>query len=232
MRDLSKLVDDYYANYYQSVHKNLESRSRFSFHKKIESLYDPNQIYSLILELGAGQTQHWKFLRHKFDSYLVTDIRGILNEDFIEIEVGEIPKAKGYYKSFADATDLKYPDESFSRIITGCLLLHINDPLIAVDEWIRVLKPGGRIDALIPNDHSLSLWMYRLLVSRKKARKLGFYEFDLVNALEHFTYYDRVVKLINARYDSENHSFQHSPPVLGQIKILRAFSILRMHKSD
>jgi SAM-dependent methyltransferase len=54
----------------------------------------------------------------------------------------------------ADAA-LPFPDESFDVVVAGELLEHIRDPAGLVDEARRVLRPGGRIVASVPNGFRL-----------------------------------------------------------------------------
>jgi len=232
MRDLGSIIDSYYINYYRKVHGHQSKYSFLSFHKKIESIYKPQDFVGSVLELGSGQNEHKSFVKHEYNSYLSTDVREISTPLFSPLDPGVLPTSCGDFKSIADATDLKYPDESFDRVVTACLLLHLPDPLKAVDEWLRVLKFGGHIDALIPNYESLIVPVYQALFTQRKAKKLGFNDFQLVNALEHVTYYSRVVRLVSARYESEEVKFDHFPPVLGKIKSLRAYSVLRIIKTS
>ena len=230
-RDIQSLVDDYYQNYYQKIHSNMESNKRFSFHFQLESAYSGFENFSVVLELGAGNLIHPKFVKHKYGVYLLTDLRTIENDWIPETQPGRIPLHPGIYKSIADATKLEYSNNSISRVITGCLLLHLDDPLFALEEWLRVLKSGGIIDTVIPNDQSLPVRLYRSLYSRRKSNKLGFRDFDLVNAFEHHSYYERIFRLVNAAFPAHQIEFRHYPPVIGKIRFLRAYSILRLKKS-
>jgi SAM-dependent methyltransferase len=227
---IQKLVDAYYLNYYEKVHSNLKSKSRLSFHFQLESARTTLEKYPIVLEIGAGTSSHPKFLKHDFEVYLLTDIRTIKDNEISSIESGLIPQQPGIYKSIADATQLPYSDDSVDRVVSGCLLLHLDDQISALEEWLRVLKPGGVIDTLIPNDQSFSIWLYRLLFSRRKARKLGFNDFDLVNAFEHHSYYERIFRLASATFPTQQYEFQHYPPIIGGVQFFRAFSILRLKK--
>jgi SAM-dependent methyltransferase len=51
-----------------------------------------------------------------------------------------------------DVMDLSYPDESFDLIVSNDVMEHIPDPLKALRECFRVLKPGGEVLASIPFD--------------------------------------------------------------------------------
>jgi ubiquinone/menaquinone biosynthesis C-methylase UbiE len=44
-----------------------------------------------------------------------------------------------------DAENLEFPDESFDAVTAGLALLHFPDPLRALSEMKRVLKPGGGV---------------------------------------------------------------------------------------
>lgn len=230
MSNLEKLVEDYYANYYEKVH-GIQWKTEFlSFHKKIEKPYGAKAFSLRILEVGAGEGQHINLVRQKYGCYIATDIRENRNETFRLLESGVLPNSPGEFKSIEDATALSYSDSSFDRVIAGCLLLHLNNPLLAISEWLRVLKTGGNIDALIPNDQNLLVRMYSVFWSRRKARKLGCGDFDLVKLVEHVTYYRRVTKLIDASCDSAIIKYDHFPPLVGRFTIFRAYSILRMVK--
>lgn len=229
-RDIEGLVDHYYQKYYKEVHSNLQSNTRFSFHFQLESAYSQLESFPIVLELGAGNSSHVKFLKHAYEIYLLTDIRAIEDTATPEIESGLIPQQPGIYKSKADARALTYSDNSIDRILTGCLLLHLDEPVDALEEWLRVLKIGGVIDTVIPNDQSLLVWLYQSLYSRRKSRKLGFRDFDLVNAFEHHSYYKRIFHLVNAAFPIEHLEFHHHPPLIGRARLLRAYSILRLKK--
>lgn len=45
----------------------------------------------------------------------------------------------------ADAAHLPFPDESFSAVISRYVVWNLPDPVAALTEWRRVLKPGGFI---------------------------------------------------------------------------------------
>ena len=229
MRNLDNLVEDYYQKYYDLVHGNQWKFRFLSIHAAIESNFESNECYEKCLELGAGNGQHLAFLNHQYEVYIATDIRPIINPSLVELKEGTLPQAKGVYKSFGDATKLLYKDESFDRLVAGCLLLHLPNTLQTIDEWVRVTKVGGRIDALVPTS-SLIVSLYRMMFSRRKAKRLGCSDFDLVNALEHVTYYEHVIEIVLGRYDDFQIKVEHFPRVLGRVKFLRGYSVIRIIK--
>ena len=161
---------------------------------------------------------------------MLTDIRIIEDATTPEIEPGLIPQQPGIYKSMADARKLAYSNNSINRIITGCLLLHLDEPVAVLEEWLRVLKSGGVIDTVIPKDQSLLIWLYRSFYSRRKSKKRGFRDFDLVNVFEHHSYYERIFRLVNTAFPVDHLEFHHYPPLIGRVRLLRAYSILQLKK--
>jgi ubiquinone/menaquinone biosynthesis C-methylase UbiE len=51
----------------------------------------------------------------------------------------------------ADIYDLPFPDDAFDAVFSHALLEHLNDPLKALKEMQRVLKPGGVIGVRAPD---------------------------------------------------------------------------------
>jgi SAM-dependent methyltransferase len=52
-----------------------------------------------------------------------------------------------------DIHDLKFADEEFDVVVCGAVLEHVDDPLKAISELRRVLKPGGLIWIEVPFNH-------------------------------------------------------------------------------
>lgn len=107
-RYIQSLVDDYYQHYYGRIHSNLESNKKFSFHFQLEATYSKLDNFPIVLELGAGNLDHSKFVKHAFEIYVSTDIRTIEINTILEIEPGLIPNQRGSYKSKTDARELAY----------------------------------------------------------------------------------------------------------------------------
>ena len=70
------------------------------------------------------------------------------------------------------------------------------------------------------------------MFSRRKAKRLGCSDFDLVIALDHVTYYERVIKIVLGRYDDFQIKVEHFPRVLGRVKFLRGYSVIRIIKGS
>jgi ubiquinone/menaquinone biosynthesis C-methylase UbiE len=57
----------------------------------------------------------------------------------------------------ASAERLPYADASFDAVVADSVLEHLDDPKAAVDEWARVLRPGGALLAWSPNRYALTV---------------------------------------------------------------------------
>lgn len=130
--------DEYYAEHYSKILNSggLGLVSRF-IHSRLEKDIDIDA--EDVLELGAGLGQHLPFVKHNFTRYYETDIRegNLPTRKHLKHASGEVIKMK------LDAEDLSYfKDSSLSRIVSNCLLVHLNDPEKALNEWKRCLKKG------------------------------------------------------------------------------------------
>ena len=57
-----------------------------------------------------------------------------------------------------DATDIKLPDSSVDAVVVRSVLVHILDKPKAINEFFRVLRPGGRISAYEANEQSYKVF--------------------------------------------------------------------------
>ena len=52
---------------------------------------------------------------------------------------------------YGDATELPFRDNSLDYVVTSHVLEHVPNPVKALAEWYRVLRPGGIIYCLVPD---------------------------------------------------------------------------------
>ncbi len=182
------VVDEYYQEKYDCVHSSgALGGANASFHRALESRR-ADQYFPVVLELGAGNLQHFRFVEHSFERYVATDLRPPRD---VPHEIRSDPRVQF---EIADACSLPYPDSSFDRVVATCLIMHLVDPFQAVLEWQRVCKYEGVIDFLVPCDPGIAVRIFRRLVSHRAASRQGvsaeLYRF--VNSAEHVSSFTRV----------------------------------------
>lgn len=108
-----------------------------------------------LLDIGCGFGRHsYEALRRGAD---------VVSSDFslpelVEVEqtvsamhaYGELPDGVNSSSCNGDVTRLPFPDGSFDRIIASEILEHIDDDMGAINELLRVLRPGGTFAATVP----------------------------------------------------------------------------------
>jgi phosphatidylethanolamine/phosphatidyl-N-methylethanolamine N-methyltransferase len=121
----------------------------------------------VVLEVGAGVGQHARYSRTDFDTYYSTDI----SDDALAACTTKDPRV---IIMKADAQHLStFADESVDRVVATCLLAHLDDPEQALQEWRRVLKPGGSVSIYVPAEPGMLLRLLRHLAVVPKSRRLG-----------------------------------------------------------
>ena len=131
-------------------------------HKKLESKFKSNSGLR-ILEVGAGEGEHAKFVAPGYTEYFATDIDETRLHKLAARNLPNLLVAK------VDAESTKFPDNHFDLIIATCLLAHMLKPEETLEEWRRILKPGGALTIYIPCEPGLALKIFRhFLLSQKQ----------------------------------------------------------------
>jgi SAM-dependent methyltransferase len=108
-----------------------------------------------LLDLGCG------FGRHGYEGFrrgarvvacdlALPELEQVRSMFRAMVEAGEAPPTGMADCVVGDATLLPYPDATFDRIIASEVMEHIPDDTGALDELVRVLKPGGVLAVTVP----------------------------------------------------------------------------------
>jgi len=108
-----------------------------------------------ILDVGCGMC-HWSRLIANFLNP-GTKIVAVDNDPKWSKEIDEVhdefaKKSMIFSIEKADACSLPFPDNSFDAVTCQTVLIHIKDPLKAIKEMKRVLRPGGILFCAEPNN--------------------------------------------------------------------------------
>lgn len=165
--------EEYYNQFYDSLLEDKSSKALSRMvrltHKTLEKNTTRKSEYKTVLELGAGTGQHFRYVQHKFDKYIESDIRPHTNLT---------PKSfRDTRLSFRviDAQNLsQFKSGSIDRIISTCLLIHLDNPLNALYEMRRVInKKNSQISLYIPCEPGFVLRILRYVTTVQKAKKFG-----------------------------------------------------------
>ena len=176
-------VDNFHTLYDSANYDSaLQSWMMRSSHKLLERPFGVDTEFKHVLEIGAGTGEHLKFVRHKFDKYVLTD-QNARTLDVAREKLGSLHSGK-LKVEVQTGSDIAYPDNSFDRVIAAHVLEHIYPPHLAVKEWARVIKDGGTLSILIPTDPGMAWRLGRMLGPRRNALARGL-AYDYIMAREH-----------------------------------------------
>jgi phosphatidylethanolamine/phosphatidyl-N-methylethanolamine N-methyltransferase len=188
--------DDWYSFGYQKCYYSRSLGLIWGFvHFCMEHRYKNRKDLLKVIEVGAGQGQHYKYVRHHFEQYTATDIRNSQDE---VLDLGKLTV------KFADASDLKFINSgSFDRLIATCLLAHLDKPQEALKEWRRVIRAGGVITIYVPPEPGILVRIVRQVFIWPKARRLGLKNPQLIAYLEHRNHYPMMRSLIHEAFKDD-----------------------------
>jgi SAM-dependent methyltransferase len=109
----------------------------------------------LVLDMGCGAGRHaFETVRRgcrivALDQDL-QELFDVKNTFAAMIAEGELSSDVQGQPVSADALELPFSDATFDRIICSEVLEHIPNDTVAIEELVRVLRPGGRIAITVP----------------------------------------------------------------------------------
>lgn len=105
----------------------------------IEDTLKKIPVGSKILDAGAGECQFRKFCSHL--NYVSQDFAQYTGEGDVGLQTGSWDNSK--LDIVSDITAIPVEDGSFDAVMCTEVLEHVPDPVAALKELNRVLKPGG-----------------------------------------------------------------------------------------
>lgn len=148
------------AVYSRGIQEELNSKLRQAW-KELILTYAPQKKVLKILDAGCGPGFFPIILGE--EGHEVTGID--ITENMI-LEAKENVKANGQKAELftMDCQKLEFPDNTFDLVISRNITWTLGNPQKAYQEWMRVLKPGGRI---LISDACWYLWLYDEELGRK-----------------------------------------------------------------
>jgi len=122
--------------------------------------------HTSILDVGCGEGIALEKLVKMYPD------RQVLGID-LEHENIEICRSFGLTAVYSDVTSLALPSSRFDFCMMIDILEHLTEPDKAVREIYRILKPGGRLAVVIPNDRNFFLSRLALLMFKEAFYEVG-----------------------------------------------------------
>jgi SAM-dependent methyltransferase len=152
-----------YITHLENQLKNSQKSSLKSYLNFLYGKIDTNfSNESCLLEIGSGAGLSKHFLSHKIER---TDI---------------LPWKQNEVIGMIDAQSLSYETNRFDGAFCVDVIHHLSDPLKAIEELIRVIKPGSKVVLIEPFVSIMSYPIYKLFHSEKTSWKLKLSEFGNV----------------------------------------------------
>jgi ubiquinone/menaquinone biosynthesis C-methylase UbiE len=164
-------------------------------HRLIEIPYNEREDLRKVIEVGAGNGQHFPFVRHKFENYLMTD----LDKDILP-ENSSLPQRISAMALNADNL-VCIEDSSFDRLIATCLVAHLEQPSEALHEWRRVVRHGGKISIYVAPEPGMLVRLVRLIFIFPKMRMRGVINPSLLYYTQHRNHYMTISTLIDSVFE-------------------------------
>lgn len=229
------IVDGYYENFYKRVHgSGGVGRLESWMHKALERDARPS---SRMLEIGAGNFEHLPFISGHVETYVGVDPRVPSQEDLdrwqVEVidvtEVAHVTSGRFFVKATVEEFG-SHDVGRFDRIVATCVLLHLDDPASTMKTLLELMEESGaQMRLLLPTEPSWLVNSWRMLMTRRRAKKLGFEHFDLVNAIDHQNYSQRITTLSKYVFADENWQ-RDSKPFASPFDILTPFSVIKVDR--
>ena len=178
-----------------------------------------------IFEVGGHTGEHVPFVKDDWrgtGSYTSIDIRMI-----DEKEVDSVATTGVDFQQ-QDVSKMIFPNEYFDRVISTCLLHHVDNPLKTFEEIRRVTKVGGVVDIFLPNDPGATYRALRAITTLRVARRLDILEeAQLMHALEHRNHFLGIKQIAKKVFENDTLKVVGFPFVLDFYN-LNAFSVFRI----
>jgi phosphatidylethanolamine/phosphatidyl-N-methylethanolamine N-methyltransferase len=206
-------LEEKYFKFYQEIqYKGQNSYVSNFYHFRMEKGLD-NIFFKNVLEVGAGQGQHFNFVNHKFEFYKITDLILPNLIPSVANKVNQINKndIKVSIES-QNVEQLSYESGTFDRTIVTCVLHHLKNPLAALEEIRRVTRDKGLITIYLPSDPGFLYRIAQTLVSNNSFKNhFSKKELKLLRALEHRNHVSSLLEMIYKIFESDELTFRTFP---------------------
>lgn len=161
----------------------------------------PNFQEPKILEVGGNIGEHIRFVAENYASYVLTDYR----------QTGFNSQNTKIWFQIADVERLPFESETFDRTISTCLLHHVNDPKLALEEMRRVTVHNGLISILVPCDPGLAYRFAKSVGVYEKWRRAGILNPKFYHYVQHRNHFPGIESIILEVFGTDDLQIRYWP---------------------
>ncbi len=179
----------FYECFYDSVifGKSAGASAVKQTHASMEKRWH-GEFFEKVLEVGSGKGEHLDFVCHDFEEYVMIDLRKTkLNSKWNSDK--RIRTVEG------NAEFMPFQAGEFDRVISTCLLHHVDNPEKALSEIDRILSQNGIATIFLSCDPGLVVRTLRRLTVARSARKKGFAGYNLMIARDHRNHFSSLLEI-------------------------------------
>lgn len=159
-----------------------------------------------VLEIGPGDIQHLDYWKGKPENYCLVDIQ----EEMLIRSASRLEKVDIPHECFLverDETALPFEDGEFDYVVSFYCLEHFFEIGDSLREFLRVLRPGGKLVGAIPAEGGLARGLGRFLTSRRWLINHSNLNPDKIICWEHPNFAPDVIEALGSRMKCVHLSF-------------------------
>jgi ubiquinone/menaquinone biosynthesis C-methylase UbiE len=151
-----------------------------------------------VLEVGAGDIQHLKYINGQPSKYFLADV----SSKMMELAKVRLQERDIIYQDILLKRNqhLPFEDSSIDVIVSFYSLEHLYPLKPYLEDIYRVLKPGGFLIGAIPAEGGLAWGFGRMITSRKWFRRNTHINLDKIICWEHPNFADDIIKMIDQMF--------------------------------
>lgn len=153
------------------------------------------------LEIGAGLGEHLRYEPEADRNYYALELRQEL-ADGLRSSFPAIQTIVGNCQERIDV-----PDDFFDRVLAIHVLEHLDDLPRALDEVVRVLRPGGSFSVVIPCEGGLGYHIGRSFSSKRIFEKRYGLDYEWMISYEHVNRAGEIMHELDVRFQSLHRQF-------------------------
>ena len=188
-----------------------------------QAVADINLAGKVVLEIGAGDIQHFQYWVGRPEKYIISDISSEMMERAkSRLELNNVPCD---VLMLEREEPLPLPDQSVDLILSFYSLEHLYPLAPYLEDMLRVLKPGGALVGAIPAEGGVAWGLGRALTSRRWFKRNTTIDPDKIICWEHPNFADQILNELDVSMDRQRISFWP----LSWVKLLDINLIIRFH---